>query len=378
MSTKKRHHFVPKFYLKNFSPDSHSINICNMPTLKIINGGNFRQQCYKKFFYGKDGKIEDGFMELENVVAPILKKIILSCDPPQYMSEEYNWLVLFTILQSLRTQHASEWNIEVSDKIAKIFLRRSGKFSDEELDSVRILPTEPIILPIQTAFEIYFFALDLQCKVLINATKVKFITSDNPVIFHNQFSRYICGFTNVGVACAGLQIFYPISPEVLLFFYDAAAYRVGTNKEMACVVNSEHEIQSINNFQYLSAFENIYFSGGADLIEKEACSFSMLRKKDLAVVEEINTGGFKPDNYVYMRRHEKDLDLRVRCVSIRPGRKERGLDPPVRNPELIMLHDHFSKLVDSGKFKEWEFKTYLEEIRAGNEAKVSLPGQLEG
>jgi len=80
MPDNKKHHFVPRFYLKLFSENRKSINIFNLSSRKLIKNGCLKDQCYQDYFYGKDNKTEKDLSDIENEVSVFIKDI---CSVPQ-------------------------------------------------------------------------------------------------------------------------------------------------------------------------------------------------------------------------------------------------------------------------------------------------------
>lgn len=98
---------------------------------------------------------------------------------------------------------------------------------------------------------------DLYGFVTINKTKIPFITSDHPVIFYNpRFCNFEGG--HEGTQSPGLCIFYPLSRDVLLIFYDSEYYKFPQNKEGNFITNEE-DILKINKLQYHNCEDFIYF-----------------------------------------------------------------------------------------------------------------------
>ncbi|HQM83160.1 MAG TPA: DUF4238 domain-containing protein, partial [bacterium] len=75
MPDNKKHHFVPRFYLKLFSENRKSINIFNLSSRKLIKNGCLKDQCYQDYFYGKDNKTEKDLSDIENEVSVFIKDI---------------------------------------------------------------------------------------------------------------------------------------------------------------------------------------------------------------------------------------------------------------------------------------------------------------
>jgi hypothetical protein len=48
----REHHFVPQFYLRNFSSDGRRINLFNFKLGRAVMGTSIKHQCSKHNFYG--------------------------------------------------------------------------------------------------------------------------------------------------------------------------------------------------------------------------------------------------------------------------------------------------------------------------------------
>src|SRR4030043_2783 len=93
---KRRHHFVPRFYLRYFADKETSgmIALWNIIRQKYVPKAAISGQAYEIDLYGTDGVIEDGFSIIESKVAPILSKIIETQRLPTSLSQERIWLYL--------------------------------------------------------------------------------------------------------------------------------------------------------------------------------------------------------------------------------------------------------------------------------------------
>ena len=78
MADKKKQHYVPRFYLKNFSnkSDEKSIGIYNVKKNLFIPSGSLKDQNYIDYFYGKNGRIENSLQVIEGLSSSIIKDII--------------------------------------------------------------------------------------------------------------------------------------------------------------------------------------------------------------------------------------------------------------------------------------------------------------
>ena len=75
MPSNKKHHYVPRFYLKNFSCDSRSISLFNIKAQKIVAEASLKSQCYRDYFYGKEPTIEKALGDMEVIAAQITRFI---------------------------------------------------------------------------------------------------------------------------------------------------------------------------------------------------------------------------------------------------------------------------------------------------------------
>jgi hypothetical protein len=106
---------------------------------------------------------------------------------------------------------------------------------------------------------------DLHCKILVNATNAPFITSDNPSVVYNQFFEAggaFGGFT--GYASVGCQMFCPLSPTKMAFFYDPNIYVVGSRHSNAVILRNQADVDTLNRAQMIACNENCYFTSGVN------------------------------------------------------------------------------------------------------------------
>jgi Protein of unknown function (DUF4238) len=212
MADKKKQHYVPRFYLKNFSLNTSekAIGIFNLASSKFIQSGNLKDQAYKNYFYGRDSKIEDALSVLEGVSAKVIKSVLTQNSVPSIGSQDHNTLLLFAISLSHRTPYLVEQFNEFTDKLVKAVISIESSVPPD-LDKLRFVMTNPVRLALGKAVSSLPLVLDLGLKVAVNKTQYPFITSDHPVVLYNQFleARKTYG-SNTGLACKGLEMFLPI------------------------------------------------------------------------------------------------------------------------------------------------------------------------
>ena len=146
VDVKRRHHFVPQFYLRGFASLPRRINLLHLEGSILIRHASLRDQCYRHRLYGKQDDVEDAFSEIEGRAAAVVSSIVSSRQPPVRPSSSYSTLVEFAALQLLRTTAAMEQMRRASGDLANAVFDGSPPIGfplddDEELaQSVQMLP----------------------------------------------------------------------------------------------------------------------------------------------------------------------------------------------------------------------------------------------
>ncbi len=174
MANKKSQHYVPKCHLRPFQSElsTKTIHLINLKNNLSIQNISIKNQCAKDYFYGKDLKLEDAFGSGEGIYAKIIKE-------NKFDNERLNFLREFCYLQYIRTDIALKRQRFAMDDMAGL----AYEFNEEGI------PDFP--LDTNTSIANNYLAGkgkldDLKLCILKNNTKVKFLTSDDPVIKINK------------------------------------------------------------------------------------------------------------------------------------------------------------------------------------------------
>jgi hypothetical protein len=262
MIEKKNQHFVPKLYLKQFSinSDNNQVGLFYLGKELFKKAVPLKSQAKEDFFYGEDGTLEEALSKLEGEAAPFFKNIIATNSLPQKNEAGYLSFFTFCIVMANRTKDAVEQVKELSDKMIREIMSYDEKFKDKIAD-LRIYPKNPAAMAVEATLSRLPLAFDLKVKLLINKTTTKFITSDHPVIRYNQFleqRKHPGG--NVGIATKGLEIFFPISANHMLCFYDEQVYKIGFKSKDIIELINPTDIDKLNYLQILNCFDHLYFN----------------------------------------------------------------------------------------------------------------------
>lgn len=323
MGRSRENHFVPKFYLKYFSKDGKQINLFNFSRAKTIRGVSIKHQCSRHNFYDFAPKLEEAFSKLEADAASAVARIKSASALPGAGSPDWISLIGFIVFQKMRTLRAGDTSDAGTDYFSKLMLEGRPELAGLDLNGVEFRHIYPVALPLSIAGEMIPVIADLQMHLFVNATRRELITSDDPVVAHNQYCEGISYRGVLGFACRGLQLFWPLSPQHLLLLYDRDVYKVGRSDHGIYVTNvrSEREIAQLNALQILNAHENVYFMEGGEHGNVEAHCVDMSRRRPKARMVFVETESI-PDNATggesaLVHQYEPLLPWRLTVSSIR-------------------------------------------------------------
>jgi hypothetical protein len=185
----------------------------------------------------------------------------------------------------------------------------------------------PVALPMSIAAERFHVLTDLGVHLFVNGSREKFITSDHPVVIHNQFCQGITMRGVLGWNSSGIQIIFPISPRRVIFLYDTSIYTVGAGrKQNVKKLTSLAEVKNINAFQILNAESNIYFLDEAmkNVVIRSVEQLSEKRKikrNILVQTEMVDDDGMS----AIIHQYERIIPLSFDVVSVRIRKPMRRL-----------------------------------------------------
>ncbi len=333
---KKNQHYIPKFYLRNFSymSNKNQIGVYNLKSSFFHQTGKLKSQGSKNFFYGEDGKIEDGLADIEAKLSTSIKKINSEKLLPKELSEEHIILLVFVALTHLRNPVLINYIKESREAMRKRLLEL-----DPNCDIDRIAPEithEYAIKLALSSIEIIVQNIrDLSFKLLQNKTDTPFITSDFPIVKYNRFLEIKkWPHAKTGYGTIGLQIIIPISPETCIFFYDPHIYKAGFKKQSILNITDKKDIDSINELQIVNCFGNIFFNENIseNYIKRLVAKCSRYKRANQTEIElgRIRESGEaitlnSPSNLVIMSVTECETNFEITGVKIHSGAEKNKL-----------------------------------------------------
>lgn len=378
----KKQHYVPRCYLKNFSTANNSkcINLFNLRRELSIVDASLRDQCYKDNFHGSDNVIENVLGDIEGKAIQLINSVISNEQPPKNKSGEHAGMVSFVSLQYTRTLAAvTETTLGASGMMKDLIvthlkLKGDCEVLDEEIEKIQIkfnnLPAMAVMMGLCSRY----LLSDLEQHLFVNETSTELITSDNPVVFYNSYLESAPTKLKTSVMARGLQIFFPLSPNVVYCLYDKKIYKYGDKNSNVTRITSVSDILEINKLQYINANENLYsrtqisprifdcINGIKFMRNKNQSRLRKISKIDnIGDDKQIFTNGFY--------REDVNANLNVSGIKILKKAKATKIQDRTlheREPTLSALVKEFANRFLAGQYRLGDFEIFLVDIEQEN------------
>ena len=276
MPEKKKQHYVPKFYMRLFANQQDVFSVLNISTRKIFQNVPYDSQCYRDYFYGKDGIWENRLSSMESVWANTIQRIL---GKKPLISEDIVALKQFALYQRQRTMAEMNHSKQIRKELLIEYLEticadKGWQFEEGIIEELCEQRANESIAPAQTlqmAERHLKIIEDLSIVIIEYDTKLELISSDVPVISINPFHQL-----SIGYGCMGLIMLFPISPHHLVVLYDQKMYPKFKGQTYLKMSN-ETEVFNLNTLQLISA-EKILFA-------REKTAFSVANAKNWSTRE---------------------------------------------------------------------------------------------
>lgn len=271
MIKKKRHHYIPRFYLRRFSVNNEGklLGLYNFNNKKFIPNAPLKNQAYENFLYGEDDEVENALAEMESNVAKMFyywteEKLLY---PPPAETNGFKLLKRFILYQAYRTPKSGSDIMDMLNQGLKTVIKEFKPDLWESLKDGTLVHKNPVLLGFFHSIKYEYLLNLLECKFLVNLSLLPFVTSDSPVILYNQLMEEADNYVGAtGLVAKGLQIFYPIHPRLMICLYDSSVYNFGDGCENCCSTESIEEVHQLNGLQLANCKSQIFFN---DFISEE-------------------------------------------------------------------------------------------------------------
>lgn len=269
--TSYRHHYIPRFYIKEFTSRGDKLFIYDKQTKLIWKNPASPKQIFFEMnrnllkLNNKDSDhIEKDYIEIENLILPHYKKIVSQNGHANYEIQDILYLRLLSGL--------TYWRIPINDteiekhisklSFEELFLGNvlQEPKNEQQFESLRTFINSPnfiksnkIILPLLESIKLNSFDDLDNWKLLYSKTPHFSVISDNPVILRTQ-----CSINNFYET----EQLFPLSKETKLIFIKGSKVKE-IRKETLRQIDQLHMVQAYryigsNNKEYLKFLINFY------------------------------------------------------------------------------------------------------------------------
>lgn len=356
---KANQHYVPKFYLRHFSylDNQNQIGVFNTKSSFFIKDGKLKKQASKKYFYGKDGILEEFYQSLENIMAPLMVELTNEKLPRQFSTEQSDLLHLIFTMESrnpMRLNLLKQTLMDQKKRVDEI----DDTFYDTEKENFlkKFIENENLHkIVIGTLKKRVMLSMDLRFKLLKNTTQNPFITSDFPVVKYNQFmeaQNWFDGINYNGSGWLGQQIFFPLNEKYLLMIFDSDIYKVGNKKDNVAEIFDEKSIDSLNILQFLNCTNNVFFNHSASehyirsLFEKSKKfkKGNQIINFDLKVKSE---DGIEDENSIVLASMTSNIETKLKIEKVKIHSKGKNIkldDMAIQwRPKAKQVHEYLER-----------------------------------
>lgn len=288
----KKQHYVPQFYLRNFSLDKTGVDLFILKDKKLIESAPIKSVAYRQNLYGKDDGIEKMLSINEAEWSRIINLII---DNPEYIftTGEYLTLLLFVLMSESRSAKTADISDSIIDFLGKTYLKLNnpdGTINGHEIDKFHIRQNIPNLTSLYGSLKVTPLISDLKYACIINESGIGFLTSDNPTIRYNQLYTARDYSNDYGYVNAGIQIFLPLSKYICICLYDSLVYSIPNITDTRVIkLSSKKQIKKINTLIAMNGYEYL-FSNGLDKNYIEKLSEDNINKSEKYTQKEYWNG----------------------------------------------------------------------------------------
>lgn len=281
ITDKKRQHYVPQFYLKNFSTakkNNNYIIYCYDRINNKIYPNNVKNIAQEEYFNETEElSIENGLDKHEHTSSILINELIKTQEY-QILNDFVvkSYLSSYMLRQIIRTknirnqiedyfQSMIDEEIEIPEKVKKYDIKNAkeeAKFGH-------------IALTYKEFYDKLSYFVMKKWILIKNQTDINFWTSDNPVAIYNKDGQRFLDKMDT-------HIFLPLTPKLCLCLIEPASYinfkKPIKNNTIDAILNNmfeaaeykmnlEEEVNCINNLQYKFSTRHVFSQNHNDLSE---------------------------------------------------------------------------------------------------------------
>lgn len=267
MAENKKQHYVPQFYLKQFSDDGKHLHVYHPRDKKFIYDAPIRNLCQAKYFYGKHLDLEKSLNLMETDCAFSLRELINEQNVRELDDKDVFNILSFILVQYTRTKYAKKISQKMTELFVDKFMKPKMKASvelrekgltEKDIDDLVITYSGDYLIGMLTAFTGVEGVSDLKPILIVNKSNRKFICSDAPISLYNSIK--IKKHRLIGFHSPGLLVFTPLNEDLLLLLIDSELYNIDSDNSSIIYLKNDSDADSINKLQLINCLHSVFFS----------------------------------------------------------------------------------------------------------------------
>lgn len=355
----KKQHYIPQFVLRNFSPDKKkkTINVFNLVdhSFDLVDDQTvprerieIKKRFQKEFFYDTDNLVEN-FLD-KNIETPASEVIrsIVEKNNFDLSSEERSKLFLFISSQLYRTPEALKQAYSIRNSYSNQIVQELFRLNDLDENLGKeggfVFDNQNLIsMSALDGAEKYLALSDLEITFAFNKTSKDFYISDHPVFSYNWLYRKSSNPKATSIFARGLQIFFPVSYNLTLCFYDPEVYKYGHRNQKIIEIESSTDVDILNSFQISNARFNIGFRSPSSVpnlkqLYKRYGSRKIYDEWETSVLSKHEDSETEKRTSILLARTQLELKRMPSFVKIRKTSKKDSSIVSFRNPLLAQAY----------------------------------------
>ena len=262
-------HYVPRFYLKNFSidpsKDSPQLYCYDKPDRRTFRTAT-KNVAGEQYFYDSSGDqpFEDFLAKIEGEFADAYRKI-LNYKNLIYLTENDRTAIAYSVAtQEFRTRVFRDEYMEGLEKLAdrlrefdlsEEMEEQIDEFEDADDDTTAREQHKKFLL--ESGWKFTEELLSLKWILFENQSNTEFWTSDHPITRYNRYDHGWKG--SLGYRSKGIEIYFPLSPDVCLAFVDSTHFAGNPSKiELGSSDKDQDHITLVNELQVKQSKRHVF------------------------------------------------------------------------------------------------------------------------
>lgn len=219
-------HSVPEFILNRFAVDGkicvfdkHTLKAFRLPPRRAMGERDFHNVRVDDAIIS----FENRFTYFENLTAPIIAEIIREKTLDRLGPMDIATLNMFVILQLSRSKSRRVDQTAITAEIRRRWPDIEINPTPDRLEDAEFEKLSSLKITFDTLEELTKPLVTKHTFLMVRNCRDDLYISDSPVVMHNP--RTFGPYGNIGIAVPGIEIYFPLSPDVVLGYFCPSSLR---------------------------------------------------------------------------------------------------------------------------------------------------------